>query len=358
VSIVSAQAVRTHEENGDLARAWFRDHEAGTGPYALDSWQLGQQITLRAFPGYWRGWGGNHAKTVILRNVPESATQRLLIQSGEVDWADTISTDDAVALQHDTTVRVQVVHGLQQLYALMNTTKPPLNNVKVRQALVAAFPYDQMVTSIMHGLDDPARGFLPPAFPQHDRGPVQKYDLARARQLLSEAGFSNGGFSLSLLYFGPQDFEGQGAQLYGAELRKLGINLTIQGVSVAVATERRNDSDVAKRPDFYVFYAAPLFASPDALLYPLFYSKSTYYVHWTYANPRVDALLDEARSALSDADATRAYRQVQALLRDDPPAIPIMLFNPINVYRSRVKHVDVLPTNGAVVDYYSVVFGG
>jgi peptide/nickel transport system substrate-binding protein len=356
VYVVSAKAIKDHEQNGDWARGWFQSHEDGTGPYTLDSWQLNQQMELSAVPDYWRGWAGPHAKQLILRDVAEPATQRLLIESSDVDWADYISIDDALALKSNKALQVQVTHGLQQLYILMNAKKPPLTNVKLRQALVAAFPYEAMLKNVLHGLDEPASGYLMTGFPQHDHGPTGHLDLARARTLLAEAGYPKGGITLDLIYFGPAQFEAEGVQLYQAELQQLGITLKLEGVTSATQTQRITAPDIAQQPHFNVFYFFPAYGSPDAVLYPLFYSKSTYFAHFGYGNPQVDAWLDEARRTLAGPQQTQLYRNIQQQLREDAPAVPVSLYNPINVYSRRIKHVDVQPINGGVIDYYTIQF--
>jgi len=357
VYIVSSTAVKEHQVNGDLAQGWFRDHEAGSGPYRLDSWQLGQQMQLSAFPDYWRGWSGNHAKTLILRLVAEPATQRLLVQSGEVDWADSITTDDIIALRQDKAVREQRSPGLAVFYLMMNTKKPPLADVRVRQALVAAFPYDQMLKGVLHGLMSPANGYLAPGFPEHDHGAPAQFDLARARQLLGDAGYSKGGFTLTLVYFNPLDYESLGSQLFADQLQNLGITLKLQGLPWASLLQRKSDPDIAQEPDLVFYNVTPGFGSPDSILYPTFYSKSTHWGHFNYANPKVDAMLDQARRTLNASQRTALYVQIQRQLRADTPGIPLMLWDIVNVYSARVTHADVASTSAFVIDYYTIQLG-
>ncbi|MBI4278084.1 MAG: ABC transporter substrate-binding protein [Armatimonadetes bacterium] len=356
VYIVSGKAVKENQSGGDWARGWLRNHEAGTGPYALADWKLGQEMTLRAFQDYWRGWTGRRPKTLVLRMVPEGATQRLLLQSREIDWADTLTNDDTYKLMQDKSYRTKTDPGLGVFFLMMNTTKPPLNNVKVRQALIASFPYEHMLKQVMRGLASPASGYMAPVWPQHDKGPEGKTDLERAKALLAEAGHPSGGFTLTVVYFAPNEYQGLGSQLWGANLRRLGIGIKLEALPW-VSLLRRKDDTGPDRPDLVFYQVSPVYASPDSMLYPIFHSRSTHWSHWTYANPRMDEWLETVRSALNPADQSKIYRQIQQQLRADAPGIPVMIFNNNNIFTLRVRSVEVLPTNGAVIDYYTVELG-
>ncbi|PYM59702.1 MAG: hypothetical protein DMD79_17150, partial [Candidatus Rokuibacteriota bacterium] len=90
INIVSAKAVKAHEKDGDLAQGWFNTQTDGTGPYKLSDFKVGEQIVLDRFEGYWRGWREKRIDRVVLKLVAESATQRLMMEGGQGDWADTI----------------------------------------------------------------------------------------------------------------------------------------------------------------------------------------------------------------------------------------------------------------------------
>ena len=107
IFIPSMQAVKDHEVDGDLAKAWFATHEAGSGPYVLADWVVGQKITLKRFDDYWKGWSGKHSDGYELRVVAEPATQRLLIERGECDYADSITRDDLVTMAKNPDIKIE-----------------------------------------------------------------------------------------------------------------------------------------------------------------------------------------------------------------------------------------------------------
>jgi peptide/nickel transport system substrate-binding protein len=78
----------------NLAQDWLFDHEAGTGPYMLESWDPGQQtITMVKFPDYWGGWEGQHLDKIVQRFVTETSTRKLMLETGEVDMALSLTPD-------------------------------------------------------------------------------------------------------------------------------------------------------------------------------------------------------------------------------------------------------------------------
>ena len=93
--IISPKAITENEQDGDWAQGWLRDNMVGTGPYVLDSYSQSQQAVFSRNPDYWGGWDGEHFDQIIVSYVKEPATERLLLEQGEVDVA-LFLPDDAV----------------------------------------------------------------------------------------------------------------------------------------------------------------------------------------------------------------------------------------------------------------------
>jgi len=77
--VLDARALTAHEKQHDWGHAWAIDHDLGTGPYTIQRWAHGQQVTLARFSGYWGGWQGPHFSTIAVRTVPEASTRRELV---------------------------------------------------------------------------------------------------------------------------------------------------------------------------------------------------------------------------------------------------------------------------------------
>jgi peptide/nickel transport system substrate-binding protein len=104
IGIVSPTAVKKHldpKNPKDQAHAWLQDHEAGSGPYMLTSYDRNTGMTLTKFPGYWGGWSGKHFNRVVMNFIGQSTTQRLELQRGDLDGTMGLSWQDFAAVAKD-----------------------------------------------------------------------------------------------------------------------------------------------------------------------------------------------------------------------------------------------------------------
>jgi peptide/nickel transport system substrate-binding protein len=351
LNIVSAKAVKDHARDGDLAQGWLNTQAAGTGPYRLTEMRVGQQIVLDRFEGYWRGWRDRRIDRVVLKLVAESATQRLMMEGGQGDWADTILPGDFRDLEKrkEFTATKEPTWGI--FWLMMNTNKPPLDNVRVRRALRAAYPYGPMLNDVMLGRGAPARGYLPPGFYAHDDSPPEKTDLNLARQLLAEAGHPRGGFELQLAYVNIWDFQRQSSELFAANLRQLGIELKISAPPWATMLDLL--TNVPRRPHLAFYSADADTADPDSTLYKTFHSKSTHWSNFGFGNGDVDALLERARYETNREERVKLYKRVQAALQELSPGINTLVATSNHLLRSNVKGYVFHPPYGyGAINYY------
>jgi ABC-type transport system substrate-binding protein len=163
----------------------------GTGPYMVDSWTRGDNITFKRFDDYW----GDKAKTptVIFRWSSEAAQRLLELQAGTVDGIDNPGPSDFDAIQADPNLKLYPREGLNIFYVGMNDTYPPFDNEKVRQAIAMGIDRDRIVKTFYPPGSSVATHFTPCSIPGGCEGPEwYKFDPAAARALLKEAGFENG----------------------------------------------------------------------------------------------------------------------------------------------------------------------
>lgn len=353
IFIPSMQAVKEHEVDGDLAKGWFAEHEAGSGPYVLADWVVGQKITLKRFEDYWGGWGGNHMGTFELRVVAEPATQRLLIEQGECDYADSITRDDLITLSGNPDIKIADDVSAQAYYIAMNMQKGPLTNPKLREALKYAFDYDAVIEQAMMGYASKMHGPAPSMLGYHNSSlPKATYDLDKAAQLLKEAGINPGQVTLTLMYLQPWVHERNASLILQASLAELGIKLEVEGLPWATLVERNGNPD--SRPDlsFYAVYAPT--PSMHASLFPMLHTGSQHWSYFGYSNPQVDKLLDEAPTIVDDAERERAYMELQKILDDDHFAIYAFLENNIEVFRSHVQNYQFRPAWSKTLNYHGL----
>lgn len=189
-SIVDSQVAKQHEQNGDLGNDWLKQHSAGTGPYMLRVWKANESYILDANPNY-------HGKApitphVFVRHVKEPATQRLLLEKGDVDYARNLGKDQLDALAKNTEIAFdQGVKGAIT-YLALNQKNQYLSKPEVVEALKYLVDYDAIEKNILHGTRIVHQSFLPAGFLGAIDDKPYHFDLARAKALLAKGGVPDG----------------------------------------------------------------------------------------------------------------------------------------------------------------------
>ncbi len=306
----------------------------GTGPYVLKSSKWGDEVVLEKFDGYWGGWNDKYIKTVIIKNISEPATRRQMIETGEAAIAAELSYTDIDALKNNPKVKVYVEPSFQNLLGMLNTQKAPLDNVKVRQALAYAFPYQQVINTVINGYGRQSYGAVPYGlWGWSDKLPQYKYDLDKAKALLQEAGFGDGGFKLLLTYTAGNEAEKSAAELYKSELAKLNIDLEIRGMPWDSQWELAKSTDKNARQDILMMYWWPDLPSPYSFLFSTFHSEDEPLFNLSYySNPNYDSLIDKANevTVTDKAKAEEMFIESQKILLED--AVSLFIYDRQDVW--------------------------
>ena len=163
----------------------------GTGPYKFKEWSKGNRMVWEANPDYW----GDKAKTAGLefRWSDESAARLLDLQSGNVDGIDNPGTPDIATIQADTNLKFYPRAGLNTLFLGFNNTQKPFDDVRVRQAIAMGIDSAQIVKNFYPEGSTVAEYFTPCEIPFGCKGDKSwEFDVAKAKQLLADAGFPDG----------------------------------------------------------------------------------------------------------------------------------------------------------------------
>lgn len=323
--MVSPAAAKEHEVDGDWGKAWLDEHMVGTGPFLLEEWLRGQQVSFTKNPDYWRGWEGNHPEEIIIKIVKEPTTRRMMLETGDADLAWAIPFDDLDAISRVPGV-VCDEEPAATLYTFKFRLRGPLTEVGVRKAIQYAFDYEAFVQGVLNGRGQIASGPLPtvvwaadPSLPEFTR------DMEKAEELLAEAGYPEGGFSLEIgiiPMFGW--FQPMAAQILQQNLAELGIDLKISEFADA-ATFVGVLTELETGPDMYAWTFSNSYNDPEDNFRRDFRTGLQFGKGGTnaifYSNPRVDELIDEGIT-LGDREARRPlYVEIQKILLEDAPAI-------------------------------------
>ncbi len=173
----------------DLGNNWFKTNSSCVGPYRVRSWTANDAVVLERNDVY---YGQKPALVrVIIRHVPESGAQRLLIEKGDVDVARLLNSDDLKALAGKKDIRVEQTAMHSYIHLMFNTTDPAFADPRVRMAFRHLVDYDGLAKTVMAYQGVPRASVVPfGAFGALDEkeGQPFKLDIAKAQALLKEAG--------------------------------------------------------------------------------------------------------------------------------------------------------------------------
>ena len=220
------------------SKTYAAAHDQGSGPYYVASWNRGVEMDLCANPYYKNGQP--YFKRVVLKVVPSDADRVLLLKQGAVDIAENLTLDDYAGLKNASGVQVLSEPTRDQMDLGFNTQMAPFTNPLVRQAIAYATPYQQIVQSIYNGQAQLSKGPIPVGG-QYFNGSSYPYtfDVAKAKQLLIQAGMANG-FNFTVSVQSGDTQVANLAVLLQSSYKQIGVNMEIQQQTPAVFAQAIN----------------------------------------------------------------------------------------------------------------------
>jgi len=358
--IMSPTAV---QENGE---EWLKTNEAGTGAYMLKDYAEGQQVTLTQFPDYWQGWDGRHFEAAVIKVVPEEASRRQLIETGEAGIVTRLSPEDREALSSDENVEAILAESWDDMNVKYNGEAEYTSDVDVRKALSYSIPYDKIIEAAWGGAASRMYGPIPPSLwgsEQQDAvinaEPAIKYeyDLDKAADALAKAGHADGGFSLQAVVVSGDTAAETVCQLWKESLAELGIELKVKTIPRAsYANVILEQKDWNMQPGLWW----PAYASAYDSLYGQLGTQDPAFLNITFwSNPDFDALIDEG-NAVSATDLEAAgdlFAEAIAIAWKDAPMMSIAAVKSAPAYNKTVvgDWSGFNPAYAQQVDIYNVV---
>ncbi len=185
-SIVDYKTVMEHEVDGDMGNAWLSTNSAGSYAYTVDSWKPNESVTLSSNPDFYLG--APAMERVIVRHVAESASQRLLLERGDIDIARNLNPEDIAGISDVDGVKINEELKGRLMYLGLNQTHPQLSKPEVRQAVKYLIDYEGMQNSFLKGQYTIHQNFLPATYlGASDENPFS-LNIEKAKELLAEAG--------------------------------------------------------------------------------------------------------------------------------------------------------------------------
>lgn len=294
------------------ATKFLQNDSAGFGPYKLRQIVRGQQAVFVAHDGYWDKQP--FFKTVIMREVPTSASRLSLLTGGAVDIAQFLQPREYESLKGNPKATYDAARASYMIWLELNAKMPPFDNVKVRQAMNYAIPREEIIRTIYYGLADPLKAPMPYIYPMADQSFFDYgYNIEMAKKLLAEAGLKDG-FKTTISYNAGDPTQEPISLLYQTALRQIGIDAQLDQLPAGVFYE-----NVTKRQKPVIFYLdSPWTPDPGYSTFLYFHQKS-YVDYSNYANPKVNQLIEDGLATLDDNERLKIYTEVQKILMDEAP---------------------------------------
>jgi len=288
----------------------LQDHMIGTGPYQLDvaDSQKGTRWVFKHNPGYWES-GKPHLDQIRYLVVTDDSAAYTAFQAKELDLISLIDPKAAQNIQSGSpaaSTQASVDPVPDNLY--MSVRRPPFNDERLRRTVSLAIDRDEFDRVLADGKGGWALSFaFPDSWSQTEAKQILKYDPQQATQLVAAAGYSNGlAVDLLLRDGGSQT----AAQLVQAQLKKVGINVSIKPVDKAGGSQRLYKGDFTMIELYENTYA-----DPDSVLYGQNYSTSS--ADWIGVNdPKLDELIDAQRREADPAKRRDAVRAASRYIAD------------------------------------------
>ncbi len=292
--------------------AFLKNNSAGFGPYELAQIVRGQQAVFRARKDYWDA--PPFMQTIIMREVPTSASRLALLQGAAVDIAQFLEPREYLSLGRSKQVTVDAVKASYMIWLELNGKLKPFDNAVVRQAMNYALPRDAIIKTVYYGLADKLTAPMPYIYPMADsRFFDYDYSLAKARAALKNAGLDKG-FSTTISYNAGDPVQEPIALLYQTALRDIGVTAQLDKLPAGVFYDV-----VSKREKPVIFYQDSPWTPDPGYSMSLYFNSKSYIDYSNYVNPEVDELLASGLETLDNVKRKRIYSRTQKIIMGDAP---------------------------------------
>ena len=348
-SEIGKKEAKTVDGRYDWANPVFKTSPVCVGSYRVTRWNTNEVVILERNDNYF----GEKPKLrrVIIRHVPESAAQRLLIEKGDVDVARLLNTDDLGALAKNKDVHVEstTMHGYT--YLAFNAQDPIFSNPKVRQAFRWMIDYQGLGSTVLEFQGSPRASLVPiGAFGSLDEkeGQPFKLDLDRAKALLAEAGYPNG-FTKKFIH-SANNIAPVLAQHVQSNASKIGVKLELEQMADAQLFTR------ARGREFEVLLIGWGAGYPDADSMISRHAvnpdnrpeaRLAQYPSWrsSWQDEKINAMADAARMERDPAKRIAMYHEIQKYMLENGPMAYIAQTVRSIAVRKEIKGFAMTPFN-------------
>lgn len=325
----------------------------GTGPFKFKSYDSSQQVLdLEANADYWDG--APQIPVMRVRVITDTNALQAELRSGRVDIAPlptSLSPDAVKQLGQDPKLQVLQFTGSNLYVLTLNCTQPPLDDVRVREALAYAIDRESMIRDLLLGQGKIAHSILPDESWAYSPGRTYPFDPAMAKKLLDEAGLKDpDGDGPQLRFAKPLVYKVNGANVSGKNyagviqnyLKNVGVPMTIETAELNTLIAE------VRRGNYQMFYGQWVGGNQDPIFYKDLFASSEIPTEKRpsrnrsrYSNKELDALIAEAINTFDREKAKELYTKIQEIVSRDVPVMPLWYQANIVIARKGVGNIKV-----------------
>jgi peptide/nickel transport system substrate-binding protein len=344
--VISPKALADHAGK-DHAQTWLNEHAVGTGPFQLTTFERGQRYELTKFADYWGSKA--HLDKVEIRIIPDIGTQRLQLQSGDLDAIlHSFPQAELESAKSNPDLQVRDFSAFLNNILYLNTNKKPLSDPALRKTLASAINRDTLVTEVYGPYAKPSSstypsGLLDPALAPVSYPPSETTAPANTGKLTFAYTADDSGVHRRI------------AELIQQRLDAAGFSVTINEVQLPQVFEYVNDLQAA--PDLVMQTNTPDGAHPDMWARIEWYSTGGLN-YLGYKDPQADKALDQALETTDKAAADQLYGQAGKIVAQDTAIIFIADPRDVMVLRKNLTGIEHVPNYPWALNLAALQKGG
>jgi peptide/nickel transport system substrate-binding protein len=317
--------------NGDLTKT-----ADGTGPFKFKEYVPNTRVVLERNPDYWET-GKPYVDGIEMTIASEDTARTAAVRTGTVDFIEYAPLKDIPSLKSDSSLVLAGDQNTNIRFIGLNVTRKPFSDLRVRQAIAAVVDRESVLGPAVFGFGTPTLEIFPPGYWAGLGTKPGPADVAKAKQLLAEAGYPDG-FSTTILSWSQYSFLSNAAVVVQDQLKQIGITADVNLEENAAFIKDYLDNNF----DLTVSGTSAYVDPNDIYLRNFGTGQPSNAVR--YSNPAADDLIAQGVATTDQAARKQIYQKLQQLLLDEVPWVNLYIANQFEAMKTYVKGYTHIPT--------------
>lgn len=340
--VMSHNTTGSYGANGDYGAGWLLTHDAGSGPFMVKENVPEAHLDMIFFSDYWGQVAPLHPTEMLLIAEPTPTTERTMMLNDQAEissvWLPEETLDE---LANATGIYIANIPDPSEYYYMMNTKKPPLDDIHVRKALAYVMDYKTMVSQL-YPRYNVSTSVVPASLPGYANTTIYYYNLTKAQEELRLSKYypdilTNSSLAIDFDWFTVVPVREQDALFFAAQAAKIGIRVNL--IAEEWAKFISDVGTLATTPGMANVLVAPNYAEAGSLLESRYSSKSqgTWEQMEWLNDSTLDSMLEDALGTLNQTERYVKYAQVQQYIINLCPSMFIYDYSQLTAVQSYVS---------------------